>query len=114
MDIIESGYRYRVYDMKGENPQDITFTRRTSGGFESGTTNEEIVDVLIARMYSLNAGKPTPENQCVIILLKAIRQLLSRIVTKKIERNDKKNNKDTQEKEQGISVHQGDEQRDAG
>ena len=108
MDIIESGYRYRVYDLKGENPQDITFTRRTREGFDTGTTNEEIVDVLIARMYSLNAGRPTPENQCVIIMLKAIRQLLSRIVTKKIERNDKKNNKDTQGEKQSLSVRKAD------
>lgn len=108
MDIIESGYRYRVYDLKGENPQDITFTRRNpDGSFDAGTVNEEIVDVLIARMYSLNAGRPSAENKCVIILLKAIRQLLSGIVAKKIERsNDKKNNQTEKGEQQSLPVYE--------
>lgn len=91
MDIIESGYHYRVYDLKGENPQDIKFTKRNSlGGFDAGTTNEELIDVLIARMYSLQGDTPSAENQCVIIMLKAIRQMLNRIITKKINHKNEK------------------------
>jgi hypothetical protein len=94
MDIIESGYKYRVYDLKGENPQDITFTRRNpDGSFDKGTVNEELVDVLIARMYSLNAGNPSAENRCVIILLKAVRQMLNNIVVRKINRSSRNENK---------------------
>jgi len=108
MDIIESGYRYRVYDLKKENPQDITFTRRNSEGeFEPGTTNEEIVDVLIARMYALNSSFPTSENQCVIILLKAVRQIFGKMITKKQKRkNDKKDFNGTKRGESGVQVYE--------
>ncbi len=91
MDIIESGYHYRVYDLKGENPQDIKFTKRNAlGGFEPGTTNEELIDVLIARLYARQGDNPSAENHCVIILLKAIRQMLNRIITKKINHKNEK------------------------
>lgn len=92
MDILESGYRYRVYDLKKENPQEITFTRRNSlGGFDPGTTNEELIDVLISRMYFLNSNNPNPYNKVAIILLKSIREMLSKVVERK--NNIKENRK---------------------
>src|SRR5690606_22653494 len=105
MDIIETGYRYRVYDLKGGNPQDITFIRRTrDGGFDPGTTNEELVDVLIARMYTLQIDNPSAENQCIVIMLKAIRQILNRIVGKSVKKKNKlygtKKNSGTVQREQ--------------
>lgn len=119
MDIIETGYHYRVYDLKGENPQDIRFIKRNNlGTFDPGTTNEELVDVLIARMYALQIDNSSSENQCVIILLKAIRQLLNKIITKKIRnKNERSNNnyagkkgsKNLQGAEPTLPVHEIDE-----
>lgn len=99
MDIIETGYHYRVYDLKGKNPQDIKFIKRNSlGEFDPGTTNEELIDVLIARMYALQTDNASSENQCVIILLKAIRQMLNTIITKKIRyKNGRSTEKTTTE-----------------
>lgn len=122
MDIIETGYHYRVYDLKGENPQDIRFIKRNSlGTFDPGTTNEELVDVLIARMYALQTDNSSSENQCVIILLKAIRQLLNKIITKKIRHKNgnarsnqeyfthKKGGEDLPGEQQALPIHEVDE-----
>lgn len=113
MDIIETGYRYRVYDLKKANPQDITFTRRRlDGTFDPGTTNEELIDVLIARMYVLQQDNPSPENLCIVILLKTIRQILNRIVGKNIKKKNRYVKKDDGNPKAGkpaISVYDIDE-----
>jgi hypothetical protein len=91
MDILESGYLYRLKSFKGSFPQEIRFTQKLiTGGFVDGTTNEEVVDMLIARFYALQAKNPSPENQCVIIMLKSVKELLSRRLTKKIKKNEER------------------------
>lgn len=91
MDIIESGYVYRLNSFKGDNPQLVRFTQKLiTGEFVDGTTNEEVVDMLIARMYALQVKNPSPENQCVIIMLKSIKELLSKRLSKKIRKNEER------------------------
>lgn len=91
MDIIESGYRFRLESFKGTNPQEIRFTQKLiTGEFVDGTTNEEVVNMLIARFYALQAKNSSPENQCIIIMLKSIKELLSKRLSKKIKRNETK------------------------
>lgn len=91
MDIIESGYRFRLDSFKGSKPQEIRFTQKlVTGEFVDGTTNEEVIDMMVARMYALQAKNPSPENQCIIIMLKSVKELLSRRLTKKIRRNEAK------------------------
>ena len=104
MDIIETGHKYLVYDLKGGNPQEILFTRRNSlGGFDPGTTNEELVDVLLARMYYLNGINPNPHNKVAIILLKAIRDILGKIVEKKVKNETRKRNSHGEERRKSYS-----------
>lgn len=91
MDILESGYRYKLESFKGTFPQEIRFTQKLiTGEFVDGTTNEEVVNMLIARFYALQAKNPSPENQCIIIMLKSVKELLSKRLSKKIKRNETK------------------------
>jgi hypothetical protein len=91
MDILESGYVFKLQSFKGEFPQEIRFTQKLiTGEFVDGTTNEEVVDMMIARMYALQVKNPSPENQCVIILLKSIKELLSKRLSKKIKKNEER------------------------
>lgn len=91
MDIIESGYRFRLESFNKTSPQEIRFTQKLpTGEFIDGTTNEEVVAMLIARFYALQAKNPSPENQCVIIMLKSIRELLSKRLSKKIKKYEPK------------------------
>ncbi len=91
MDILESGYRYRLNSFNSTLPQEIRFTQKLlTGEFIDGTTNEEVIDMLIARFYALQAKNPSPENQCVIIMLKSIKELLSKRLSKKIKRNEER------------------------
>lgn len=91
MDIIESGYVFKLQSFKGGYPQEIRFTQKlVTGEFIDGTTNEEVVDMLIARMYALQTKNPSPENQCVIIMLKSIKELLGKRLSKKIKKNEER------------------------
>jgi hypothetical protein len=98
MKILESGVRYELESFKKTKPQVVEFTSKGPvGEFIDGTTNEEVVDMLISRMYALQAKNYSPENQCAIILLKSVKQLLQRRLTKKIEKvNGKEKYKDKQ------------------
>lgn len=91
MDILESGYKYSLRNFKGGLSQEIRFTQKLiTGEFVDGTTNEEVVDMMIARMYALQAKNPSPENQCIIIMLKSIKELLSKRLSKKIRKNEER------------------------
>lgn len=91
MDILESGYRYGLKSFKNTFPQEIRFTQKLiTGEFVDGTTNEEVIDMMIARMYALQAKNPSPENQCVIIMLKSVKELLSKRLSKKIKKNEER------------------------
>lgn len=87
MDIIEHGVEYSLSNFgESKGTQIIRFTEKTSSGnFISGTTNEEVLDMLIDRFHALNKKRFSAENQCAILLLKNIRQLLKKRLSKKIE-----------------------------
>jgi hypothetical protein len=91
MDIVESGYKFKLDSFMGTFPQEIRFTQKLlTGEFIDGTTNEEVINMLIARFYALQGKNPSPENQCIIIMLKSIKELLSKRLNKKIKRNETK------------------------
>jgi hypothetical protein len=91
MDIIESGYKFKLESFKGSTPQEIRFTQKLiTGEFVDGTTNEEVIDMMIARMYALQVKNPSPENQCIIIMLKSVKELLGKRLTKKIKKNEER------------------------
>lgn len=86
MDIIKPGVVYSLDNFKKETgQQQIRFTEKLSdGNFEPGTTNEEVIDMMIDRFHQLNMKRFSAENQCSIMLLKNVRQLQARRLSRKI------------------------------
>jgi hypothetical protein len=86
MEVIKSGVEYKLQNFGSIDGQVIKFTEKVDGTYNPGTTNEEIVNVLVDRFYALQKQNFSSENQCVILLLKNIRQLLAKRLNRKIER----------------------------
>lgn len=78
-----------VYELKNFNSEDgqlIQFTyKNEKGAYEPGTTNEEVVDMLIERMYSLQKSRFSTENEVMIMMLKDVRRLLKKRLSNKIQ-----------------------------
>jgi len=85
MEAIKPGILYKLFNFKSEEYQEIRFTEKVDGKYISGTTNEEVVEMLIDRFYELNKKRFSTENQVVILLLKAIRQQLGKRLSRKID-----------------------------
>jgi hypothetical protein len=77
MKVLKPGSKYLLHNFGSDDGQTIQFTEKIpGGGYEEGTTNEEMINVLIDRMYSLQRRAPSAENQVVILLLKQAKQTL--------------------------------------
>lgn len=88
----KEGIVYRLHDFKSETFQTVKFTEKNSDGtFNPGTTNEEVIQMLIDRFYFLQKNNWSAENATVIILLKNVRALLAKRLSKKIEKVKKYN-----------------------
>ena len=89
----KEGFVFRLYDFKSEEHyQTVKFTEKNEDGtFNPGTTNEEVVQRLIDRFYYLQKNNWSAENATVIILLKNVRQLLAKRLSRKIEKVKKYN-----------------------
>lgn len=85
MQSIKPGIVYRLFNFKSEDFQEIRFTEKVDGKYVPGTTNEEVIEMLIDRFYQLNKKSFSTENQLVIMLLKIIRQQLSKRLSRKID-----------------------------
>jgi hypothetical protein len=86
MEVIKPGIEYKLQNFGSQDGQVIKFTEKVKGNYNPGTTNEEMVNVLVDRFYVLQKSNFSAENQCVILLLKNIRQLLAKRLNRKIER----------------------------
>ena len=54
MEIVKPGIEYRLHNFKSETEyQTVRFTEKTAVGFNPGTTNEEVVSMLIDRLKVL-------------------------------------------------------------
>jgi hypothetical protein len=85
MRIVKPGLEY-VLEGFGQD-QVVSFTGKDSeGNFLPGTTNEEVLNVLIERMYHLDSKRPSADNKTAIIQLKTVRVLLKKRVNKKLKR----------------------------
>jgi hypothetical protein len=62
MIVNEDGYSYTVETAEGHKAFDIVFCRNKDGRFVDGVTNEELVNILVARMHHMVKQKPTQEN----------------------------------------------------
>lgn len=70
MEILKEGHRYLVKDFEGEGVQALDFIEKDgSGTITNGTTNEELLAVLINRLAYLNGKFPCRENSIVITKL---------------------------------------------
>lgn len=85
MQSTKPGIAYRLFNFKSETFQEVAFTEKVSGEYMPGTTNEEVIEMMIDRFYELNKKSFSSENQVVILLLKMIRQQLSKRLSRKIE-----------------------------
>ena len=87
MKIIKPGVEYQVTDFSNnERFQTIKFTEKLAGTFQEGTTNEEVINILIDRFYTLQKKNFSAENQCIILLRKNVRQLMAKMLSRKIEK----------------------------
>lgn len=83
---IKQGIEYELKNFNSEEGQRIKFTEKLEDGtFIDGTTNEEVVNMLIERFYALQKKNYYVENQVIIAYLRDIRKQLSRRFIKKKE-----------------------------
>lgn len=81
MKVLEPGHLYELESMEGTNPQKIQFIKKeklisddpeTNGKFATitdGTTNEEVLEVLIDRTKTLGEKLPSRENSLALTKL---------------------------------------------
>lgn len=89
MHSLDAGHKYVVDSMDGTNPQTIDFIKKelVDGQFVTvvdGTTNEEILKMMIDRIQHLNNKAPCFENSyCLTYLETALSWLLKRTADRK-------------------------------
>ena len=74
MKILKEGHKYELDSFEGTNPQVIQFIEKVPEGknlitINDGTTNEEVLEVLLNRLRNLNTKFPCRENSIVITKL---------------------------------------------
>jgi hypothetical protein len=89
---IKSCSEYAVKNFNSGKEQIIKFTEKLPDGtFNDGTTNEEIINMLIERCYALQNKNFSVENRIIITLLKDIRRYFNKRLSRKIEKVKKYN-----------------------
>lgn len=92
MKVITPGTEYVLEGFGTE--QTVRFTSKAENGtFLAGTTNEEVVNMLIERFYYLNNKNYSSENSTILIQLKSVRALLKKRINKKIKKAEQDGNK---------------------
>lgn len=73
MKVLKAGHLYEVQSFEGRNPQTIQFIEKVPGEKKGdlvtvadGTTNEEVIEVLINRITYLNQRLPCKENKLAL------------------------------------------------
>jgi hypothetical protein len=70
MKCIEEGHIYKLDNLQTSQAQEVVFLKRTNGELVyDGTTNEEVLVMLIDRIKFLNTKCPCRENSIVITKL---------------------------------------------
>jgi hypothetical protein len=96
MKVIKEGAEFELLNFNGDSSQQLRFTEKLpAGGYSNGTTNEEVIDMMIERFYHLQKVRYSAENQNTIFLLKSIRRLLKKRLARKVQ-NVKQHNEDTE------------------
>ncbi len=92
MEAEKKGVFYRLFNFKSASFQTVRFTEKVDGEYIPGTTNEEVVDMLVDRFEHLNQRSWSVENELVLSLLRVIKQTLRRRLSRKIQNVNKFNN----------------------
>jgi hypothetical protein len=85
MEAEKRGVFYRLYNFKSANYQTLKFTEKVDGEHIPGTTNEEVVDMLVDRFEYLNQRSWSVENELILSLLEVIKKTLRRRLSRKIQ-----------------------------
>jgi hypothetical protein len=72
MKAIEPGVLYLLEDFTGGTTQTVRFTSKKSKVFHNGTTVEEVVAMLIDKLYEFQKRAPSEHNQDSITHLRAV------------------------------------------
>jgi len=86
MDIVKPGVVFELKNLEADSVQTIRFVEKVAGKLMPGTTNEEVIQMMIERFYHLQKEGPSVENQMILMLLKDIRRTLVRRQQKKFQR----------------------------
>lgn len=92
MEAEKRGIFYRLYNFKSASYQTLRFTEKVDGEHVPGTTNEEVVDMLINRFQYLNERNWSPKNELILELLYIIRKALRERLGQKIQNVNKYRN----------------------
>jgi len=92
MEAEKKGVFYRLFNFKSASFQTIRFTEKVDGEYVPGTTNEEVIEMLVDRFEHLNQRSWSVENELVLSLLRVIKQTLRRRLSRKIQNVNKFNN----------------------
>lgn len=85
MEIVKAGFVYELQNYGEQTNQKLVFTHKDEHGkYVEGTTNEEVIQALIERLYYLQGIEFSCENYVAIEGLKMARKALSKRLTKKI------------------------------
>jgi len=85
MQSTKPGIAYKLFNFKSDDYQEVRFTEKVDGQYVAGTTNEEVIEIMIDRFYQINKKSFSTENKVVILLLKVVRQQLSKRLSRKID-----------------------------
>lgn len=85
MEAEKRGIFYRLYNFKSASFQNVRFTEKVDGENVPGTTNEEVVDMLVNRFEYLNQRSWSVENELILSLLNVIKNALRRRLGRKIQ-----------------------------
>lgn len=86
MKVVKECVEYELKNFESGKTQTVRFTEKLEDGtFIDGTTNEEVIDMLIERFFSLQRKNYYVENQIILSYLKNIRKELSKRYKRKKE-----------------------------
>jgi hypothetical protein len=86
------GVFYRLFNFKSASYQTVKFTEKVDGEHIPGTTNEEVIDMMVDRFEYLNERSWSVENELILSLLNVIKGALRRRLGRKIRNVQNWNN----------------------
>lgn len=86
MEAIIDGVLFKLNNFNKEGEQTVRFVSKQDEHYIPGTTNEEVVNMLIDRFYFLQKKSFSVENQVIIENLKTVRRMLAKRLANKINK----------------------------